>query len=154
MSFSAPLLVLLVLVISMGYPVQAGVNASLSPFVGYPILAALVNTTVASLALIVMAGLFRVPLPNLAGVGLAPWWAWTGGLLGATFVFSSLLLAPKLGAAAFVSIGVVGTMISSLLLDHFGLIGYRSIAVTPIRVIGVLLVIAGMLLLQLKPAQT
>lgn len=153
MSVSAPLLVLLVLVIAMGVPVQAGVNASLAPFMGHPILAALTNTTVASLALIVVAVLFRVPLPSLTALSFAPWWAWTGGFLGATFVISALTLAPKLGAAAYVSTGVVGTMISSLLLDHYGLIGFKPIAITPIRVIGVLLVIAGMMLLQLKPTE-
>ncbi len=153
MAISATYLVLLVLVISMGYPVQAGANGTLAQYLGHPLLAALTNTVVASLALVVMAIVFRAPLPSFTGIALAPWWAWTGGLLGATFVFSALTLAPKLGAAAFVATGVVGTMISSLLLDHFGLIGYRPIAITPSRVLGTLLVIAGMVLLQWKPAE-
>ncbi|NQV43324.1 MAG: DMT family transporter [Rhodospirillales bacterium] len=152
MTVGATVLVMLVFVIAMGYPIQAGVNGTLAQYLGHPLLAALTNTTVASLALIVMVVLFRVPLPALANVTFAPWWAWTGGLLGATFVFSALTLAPKLGAAVFVSTGVVGTMISSLLLDHFGLIGYRPVAITPVRIMGVALVIAGMLLLQWKPS--
>ncbi len=151
MAVGTTVLVLLVLVIAMGYPVQAGVNGTLSHYLGHPLLAALTNTVVASLALLVMVVLFRVPLPSITGATFAPWWAWTGGLLGATFVFSSLTLAPKLGAAVFVSTGVVGTMISSLLLDHFGLVGYRPIAITPVRILGVCLVISGMLLLQIKP---
>ncbi len=154
MTFGATYLVLLVLVVSMGSPIQAGVNGTLAQYLGHPLLAALTNTVVASVALVVMAVLFRAPLPSLTGIALAPWWAWTGGLLGATFVFSSLTLAPKLGAASFIATGIVGTMVSSLALDHFGLIGYRPIAITPIRVLGVALVIAGMILLQWKPANS
>jgi len=76
----------------------------------------------------------------------------TGGLLGATFVFTSLFIAPKLGAAVYVSTGVAGTMISSLILDHYGLIGFKPVAVTPVRALGAVLVIGGMLMLQWKPA--
>lgn len=154
MAFGMTFLVFVVLGISMGYPVQAGVNSTLAQYLGHPLLAALTNTVVASLALVVMAVVFRTPLPGMAGITLAPWWAWTGGLLGATFVFSALTLAPKLGAASFVATGVVGTMVSSLVLDHLGLIGYRPIAVTPTRVFGAALVIAGMILLQWKPANS
>ncbi|MBC8238858.1 MAG: DMT family transporter [Alphaproteobacteria bacterium] len=61
-------------------------------------------------------------------------------------------LAPKHGAASFLATGVAWTMISSVLLDHFGLSGYRRIAITPNRVLGAILVIAGMVLLQWKSA--
>lgn len=141
---------LLMLAVSMAYPIQAGVNSTLAGYIGHPLLAALVNTSVATVALVVMCLIFRVPMPSFTGTAGAPWWAWTGGLLGATFVFSSLVLAPKLGAAGYVSTGVVGTVFASMLIDHFGLVGYRQEAVTPTRVLGAMLVITGMMLIQWK----
>ncbi|MEQ8665306.1 MAG: DMT family transporter [Rhodospirillales bacterium] len=141
---------ILVLAVSMAYPIQAGVNATLAGHVGHPLLAALVNTSVATIALVVVCLVARVPLPSIAAAGVAPWWAWTGGFLGATFVFSSLMLAPKLGAAGFVSTATVGTMLASLIIDQLGIVGYGKQAITPARVLGASLVIAGMLLIQWK----
>ena len=113
------------LLVGAGYPVQAGVKATIAQFHGHPLLAAFTNTSIASLVLLAAIIILRVPMPQVAGLATAPWWAWTGGVLGAFFVLSSLLLMPKLGAAAFASTTIVGTMVASLVIDHFGLIAYR-----------------------------
>ena len=94
--------------------------------------------------------ILRVPLPYVASLSAAPWWAWTGGCLGAFFVLSSLVLAPKLGAAAFVSTTIVGTMTASLVIDHFGLIAYRVQPITLLRLCGAVLVVTGMIMIQWK----
>jgi transporter family-2 protein len=105
-----------------------------------------VGGTILAVAVLVL----RVPVPPLASLSAAPWWAWTGGCLGAFFVLSALTLAPKLGAAAFVSTTIVGTMIASLLIDHFGLLAYRVQPVTALRLAGAALVVTGMIILQWK----
>lgn len=138
------------LMVGAGYPVQAGINATIAQFHGHPLLAALTNTTVASLILVVAIVVLRVPMPQVASLAAAPWWAWTGGLLGAFFVFSSLVLAPKLGAAAFVSTTIVGTMAASMIIDHFGLLAYRTQPITAQRLIGGALVVTGMMMIVLK----
>ncbi len=138
------------LMVGAGYPVQAGINATIAQFHGHPLLAALTNTTVASLILVVAIVVLRVPMPQVASLAAAPWWAWTGGLLGAFFVFSSLVLAPKLGAAAFVSTTIVGTMAASMIIDHFGLLAYRTQPITLQRLVGSALVVTGMMMIVLK----
>ena len=142
--------ILIALLAGAGYPVQAGVNATIAGFQGHPLLAAFTNTTVASLVLLAAILVLRVPVPQVAALTAAPWWAWTGGCLGAFFVLSSLVLAPKLGAAAFVSTTIVGTMAASLVIDHFGLIAYRPQPVTLLRLAGAALVVIGMLMIQWK----
>lgn len=142
--------VLIALLVGAGFPIQAGINATIAQYHGHPLLAALTNTTVASLVLLVVILVMRVPAPPLMALAGAPWWAWCGGLMGAFFVLSSLVLAPKLGAAAFVATTIVGTMTASLLIDHFGLLVYRPQPITGLRLIGALLVISGMLLINLK----
>ena len=148
MTLEAFALILIAMLVGGGYPIQAGVNATLAGFHGHPLLAALTNTAVASTVLVVVIVALQVPLPQAASLAKAPWWAWTGGLLGATFVFSSLVIAPKLGAAAFVSAGIVGTMATSLLIDHYGIIGYRPQPITWLRIFGAVLVVAGMVMLN------
>lgn len=144
------LLIVIALLVGAGYPVQAGVNATIAQFHGHPLYAALTNTMVASLALAVAILILRIPVPPIGNLVTAPLWAWTGGFLGAFFVLSSLVLAPKLGAAAFVSTTIVGTMAASLVIDHYGFLVYKVQPITALRVVGAILVVVGMLMIQWK----
>ena len=150
MALQTILFVLIALLVGAGYPVQAGVNATISLYHQHPLLAALTNTAVASLALLFTIAVLRVPAPQLTKLAAAPWWAWTGGILGAFFVLSSLVLAPKLGATAFVATTIVGTVVASLIIDHFGFLAYRVQPITALRLAGALMVVAGMFMVQWK----
>ncbi len=138
------------LMVGAGYPIQAGVNATISQYQGHPLLAAFTNTTVASLVLLVLIVAMRIPFPAMGQLVAAPFWAWGGGFLGAFFVFSSLVLAPKMGAAAYVSTTIVGTMTAALIIDHFGFLAYKPQAITLQRFVGAVMVIGGMFLIQWK----
>ena len=129
-------------------PTQAGVNSQLRTDLGHPVLAALASFVVGCVALVLLAVALRVPLPAGAVLSRAPWWHWTGGVLGALFVAATVVLAPRLGAAALTAALVAGQMLSSIVLDHFGWIGYPVQPVTVARVAGVVLVVAGVLLIQ------
>jgi len=142
--------IVVALLVGAGFPMQAGINATVAQHQGHPLLAAFTNTTVATLVLLAAILAFRVPWPSAKVMTAAPWWAWSGGALGAFFVLSSLVLAPKLGAAAFVATTIVGTMAASLLMDHYGVIGFRPQPITLLRLGGAVLVIAGMMMIQWK----
>ncbi len=150
MSLEVLFLILVALLVGAGGPIQAGVNATIAQYNGHPLTAAFTNTTVASLLLLILMLIARVPLPQVNSLAQAPWWAWTGGAFGAFFVFSALTIAPKLGAAAFIATTVAGAVVASLVIDHFGFIVYKEQPITTQRALGALLVIAGMLLVQWK----
>src|SRR5215210_8532471 len=139
---------LLALAAGVLLPVQAGLNAQLRSALGSPIAAAFISFLVGTIALTVATLLFRVSLP----VGRA--WAgthavqWSGGMIGALYVLAAVVLAPKLGAGTLVAAVVAGQMITSLLLDHYGLIGFPVHSLSSLRVIGAALVIAGVVLIQ------
>jgi transporter family-2 protein len=78
----------------------------------------------------------------------APWWNWIGGPLGALIVLAGAALAPKLGAAAFIAAVVAGQLICSLVLDHFGLMNLPQQGLTTGRIIGAVMVFAGVLLVK------
>jgi transporter family-2 protein len=128
-------------------PVQAGVNAQLRLGVGGPLPAALVSFVVGSVGLAAVLAALRVPVA-LGRAGSVPWWQWTGGLLGATYVASSIVLAPRLGAATLIASTVAGQMLASLVLDRFGWIGFHPHPLTVPRLVGALLVVAGVVLVQ------
>lgn len=129
-------------------PLQAGVNAQLARWVGHPVTASLISFAVGTLALFAYTAATRPPLPPLAAMAAAPWWVWAGGLFGSVFVTAAAAFAPRLGAATFISITIAGQVLVSILLDHFGAIGFAARPVTAPRLLGALLLIAGVLLVR------
>lgn len=95
--------------------------------------------------LIVMLAI-RPALPTATAIRSAPWWNWIGGPLGALIVLSGAALTPRMGAAAFIASVVGGQLICSLLLDHFGLMNLPQQDLSLSRVVGALMVFAGVLL--------
>lgn len=129
-------------------PFQAGFNASLRHFLGNPVLAAVTNFTVGWTLLVGYALASRAELPTLAAMGKAPWWIWTGGAMGATLVLSGVMLSHRLGAAAFMSCIILGQLSASVVADHFGLAGFAQHAVSPMRLAGIGLLLAGAYLIR------
>jgi transporter family-2 protein len=130
------------------FPLQAGINSQLRLFLGHPLLAALVSFSVGTLFLSVCPAAFGLSFPGWQALKLIPWWAWTGGLLGAFTVVSTVVLAPRLGAAAFIATIVAGQMTAAMLLDYLGLLGFRFHPITAWRLVGAGMVIGGVWLIQ------
>ncbi len=130
-------------------PFQFGINAQLADWLGSPLRATLVSFAVGTLALAaVMVAAYR-DWPPAARIGEAPWWVWVGGFLGAFYVLGSVVTAPKLGAATLVAMILAGQAIASLLVDHFGWVGFEENPVTPGRLAGMALVAAGVVAVRL-----
>ncbi|MEF2229800.1 MAG: DMT family transporter [Pseudodesulfovibrio sp.] len=139
--------VILALVAGAAMPLQAGINLRLRYSLGDPVFAALVSFAVGALALAAYSFATR-PVPTLAMASGAPWWAWTGGMLGAFFVTVTIVLAANLGAATSMAWLLAGQFAAALVLDHFGLVSYAVHGVSWQRVAGVALVVVGALLVN------
>src|SRR3954470_21912039 len=87
-------LLLLALAAGVLLPVQAGVNAQLRSVLGSPLAAGLVSFLVGSAGLALVTLVLRVPIPLRAAWAGSAWWQWTGGLIGAVYVLSIIVLAP------------------------------------------------------------
>lgn len=148
MSTSHHSLALIAVLMGCGMPLQAGINASMARFLGHPLLGAVTNTAVATLALAALLVVLPVTMPRLRLLADAPWWSWTGGLFGATFVVGALFLAPRMGASVYVSATIVGTMTASLLLDHFGLLAFEPAPMNLWKLAGAAMVVGGMMMIQ------
>ena len=114
---------------------------------GSPLLAAVVNFVVGLGALVlvsVASGARWAP----GSTSAVPAWAWFGGVLGALYVASTTVLGPRLGAAALLALTLAGQMAAALVVDHYGVIGFPQAPVTPVRLIGVVLLLAGVLLIM------
>jgi bacterial/archaeal transporter family-2 protein len=127
---------------------QAGINAQLARAVGHPILAATVSFLVGSVALLVCSWTVRGAWTGIAALAAAPWWVWTGGLLGAIFVVTIAWLAPTLGAATLLSVAIAGQMTFALVLDHYGLVGFPQRSMSAGRGVGVALLVVGVVMIR------
>ena len=125
---------------------QAGINTRLRTGLHDPILAALVSFVVGTAALTLLALARRTDLPTAVTIARIPWWAWTGGFLGAVYVAGVTVVAPRLGAATLTALVVAGQLAMALVLDHFGWVGFARRPIDLVRVAGVAMVLGGALL--------
>lgn len=130
-------------------PTQAGINAKLNIYTGSPVTASIVSFAAGTLTLIIFAVVTRAPLPAVGAFAGAPWWIWTGGILGAFYVASCVILANKVGAVSMLALILAGQIITSLFLDHYGLAGYQVQPVTMMKIIGIILIIAGVFFIRM-----
>jgi transporter family-2 protein len=133
-------------VVGAALVVQIGLNAALRVQFGSAAWAATVNFAIGTVGLVAFALATRAPTPTFAQATAVPWWAWFGGLLGAAYVASSTVLGPRLGAATFTALVVGAQMIASLVVDHYGLVGFPENPATLWRIAGAALIIVGVVL--------
>ncbi len=132
----------------MAAPTQFAINTQLRDVVGGPILAAALSFLVGTVALFATTAVLRRSVPELGPIAGAPWWMWTGGLLGAFFVCASIILTPRLGAATTVGVFLTGQVVASIAIDHFGLLGVPVQSASLPRIGGALLIVVGVAIVQ------
>ncbi len=129
-------------------PVQFGINAQLSSWLDSPVRAAFVSFLTGAIILAVAAALLFKPLPSGSRLGHAPWWVWIGGAFGAFYVVATIVAAPRLGAATVVAVIVAGQSLASVVVDHYGWIGFEPRHVSAGRLVGMALVGSGVALVR------
>ncbi|MBU3672501.1 MAG: DMT family transporter [Sinobacteraceae bacterium] len=131
--------IVLALLVGAGLVVQVSLNMALARSFGSAPAAALVNFLVGTVALTLFLFVLRQPWPERAQWESVPAWAWFGGLFGALYVATATFAGPRLGALLLLALTVAGQMVASIIVDHYGLLGFREQAVTASRLFGVLL---------------
>ena len=124
---------------------QAPINAGLGKATG-SMPAALVSFAVGSAALAVI-----VVLSGKAG-GLSStfdvsWYYLLGGFLGAIYVTNALIAVSVVGAGGVAAATITGQLTASVAIDRLGLFGLDQVPLTPERVVGVVLLLAGTVLI-------
>ena len=141
---NAWLAMLAVVLVGALLPLQGLVNARLGTGIHGPVAAAFVSFLIGTLMLGAWVLATRTPLTPEPGARF-PAWIWAGGAFGAIYVAVFTLLVPRIGAAGMICLAVLGQVSASLRLDHFGVLQAPRPADWS-RVLGALLVLAGVLL--------
>lgn len=131
---------------------QVGINGKLLHSLGSPVLTSFISFMVGTIGLgvtyVCTAFLGIQTVPSLQSLSLPNWWAWSGGILGAFYIFTVIFVAPKIGFANMFSLVVAGQIILAIVFDHFGVLGNQIHSVTALKSVGVTLLIAGVYLIQ------
>ena len=124
--------------------VQAPVNAGLGRATG-SLPAALVSFSVGSLALaaiVILSG----KAGGLSSTFDVSWYYLLGGFLGALYVLNALVAVSVIGAGGVAAATVFGQLTASVVIDRLGLFGLDQVPLSPERVIGIALLLAGTIL--------
>lgn len=142
------LLPILLVVLAGGMiALQAPTNVMLARAGGSPLLAALISFAVGTAALFA-AWLASGNRPAPAPFGALPWYAWIGGVYGATYVAIAAYAAPRIGLASLITLGIAGQIAMALWLDHHGALGLARAPVNGAKLLGAVLVVAGVVLVR------
>lgn len=128
--------------------IQASWNARLRLATGSPVLTTMISITVTLITFLLVWSSGLSPRGAVPSFNSTPKWAWFGGVCAAYYLLASLIALPKLGAAAVFSLVIAGQLIAAVVLDSTGAFGVPHIGLSPTRVLGVVLLLAGVLLIQ------
>lgn len=130
-------------------PVQAILNSRLGRQVGGSLMGVLMSFLVGTFCLLVANGLLNgKALLTVRPAATAPWYIWLGGFIGAIFLGYITWVNQRQGVGLTFIMVVCGQIFMALLLDHFGWLGTAQRSITPVQLVGVVLILGGIFLVR------
>lgn len=130
-----------------GIPLIGVLNGGIARSVGNPFAATAVMFAV---ALLVAAGI-TLPIygaPSLAQLRDVPVTSYAPGLLIGFYALSATIIIPRLGAASFIAFILIAQLVTSALVDQFGLFEMAKRPVDGLRLAGLVTIVAGIAIMQ------
>ena len=139
---------MMMLVVGMGIPVTAALNATLGTHIASPAAASAILFAVGFV--LTAAVLAFVGLPSAQAFSGVPLWSFAAALGVVFYVLSVTWSAPRIGVGNAIFFVLLGQLIAAATIDHFGLFGALKTTLTAKRAIGLLVMALGVYLAK-KP---
>lgn len=148
MKISAQLLLFIPLTLGIGIAltIQTAINSQLREYLNSPLQAALLSFLVGTILLAILVFFQPSEKPGFATFVQLPWYLWFGGFLGVYAISLSIYAAPRLGFLTLSGLIIFGQLVTSMVLDHFGLLGTEKTPVNWQRLLGGVVIFIGVLL--------
>ena len=132
---------------------QPAINSQLALGAGSPLKASFISFACGFALLLVICSIFKGHRENIVHIVTVrrPLWTWVGGLCGVICVVGQTYLVKTVGVGLLTILNIFGMLACSVLIDHFGLLGASRRPVTGKRALGLALVLAGIVLLNIRP---
>jgi transporter family-2 protein len=129
--------------------IQAPINAELARGLGSPLAAAAISFLAGAIAL----GVVTFIVTRTQGTSITwrepqAWLFVAGGLLGTVYVTTSILLIPRIGAAALIAFLITGQLIAGMVIDRVGFLGVAVREISLGRLAGAGLLIVGAVMVR------
>lgn len=131
-------------------PIQAATNTVFSRNIGNPVITGLMVFIIGSVGMLLFVLLSRSAFPSGQQLASAPAYSYVGGLIIATYVVLITTLVPRIGVGTSIGLIVTGQIICAVIIDHFGLFNVTVNPVSVTRIVGMVLMIAGVYLVMKK----
>jgi bacterial/archaeal transporter family-2 protein len=125
---------------------QAPINSELGRHVG-TFQAAFVSFAIGTIVLAVIAALARGGMGQIGEAKNVAWYYLSGGVLGAIYVTTVLVTVRELGAGPVVAATIAGQLSAGVVIDQYGWLGVEKEPITVAKIIGILLLAAGVYLI-------
>jgi bacterial/archaeal transporter family-2 protein len=129
-------------------PAQAGANAELRKTLGQAILPAISVYLSGLIGVALIQLIVREGWPGSDKFAHTPWWAWFGGALSIASTFAGITLAQRMGSGVFTGLSITASVVTSVVLDNFGWVGFKVHPVSWPRAAGCVLMVAGLWLVS------
>ncbi len=140
---------LMMLVVGMGIPVAAALNAGLGQHLQNSAAAATVLFGVGLVMTAVVLAFVGVP-PLASFSGTSPW-TYAAAVGVVLYILSVTWSAPRIGVGNAIFFVLLGQIVAAAAIDHFGLFGAAKTTITLQRAIGLVVMALGVYLAK-KPA--
>ncbi|MDQ3859748.1 MAG: DMT family transporter [Actinomycetota bacterium] len=142
MGTGSALAVLVCVMAGLGGGVQAAVMGRFGERIG--VIEAVTFSSLVTTALALAVLLAARQTASTLGDGFrVPAWMWLGGVMSGLIVFAIALSPPRIGTTTTVSLVIAGNLIAAAVIDRFGLFGLERIGLSPLRVLGLVLLALG-----------
>ena len=136
------------LIAGLSFVMQQIVNTNLKSGLSSPLWAAFVSYAGGTLLVALLLLVMQQGVPSRQAIASTSWPSWLGGAFGLIYVLASIALLPRVGAATSIALIVAGQMLTSVTFDHFGILGLTKHPIGAIRVVGAVLLLAGVVLIR------
>ncbi len=134
-------------------PIMAVLNSRLGLAMGEPLHASVILFVVGLVACVIISLFLTGSIPDFSRLTSVQPLEFAGGLIVGFYVISATLLAPRFGVGNFILFAVAAQIISSALIDHFGLFGAIIRPVNLVRLGGISLLLIGLAITQIANAK-
>lgn len=135
-------LISLILVIGFVLTLHLAMNAQVGVIVKNPRMGNALFWTIGAITAIII-GLTGWDPGFFSQLKAVPFWLLTAGIMGGALVFGIAWTMPRLGAGTAFVLLIAGQVISGMVFSHYGLLGSPVEPVSMIKIMGVILLVAG-----------
>jgi transporter family-2 protein len=131
-----------------GIPLIGVLNSGIARSVGNPFAATAIMFAIA-MSVALGTTLLMFGFPTVSELRSAPPVGYTAGLLIGFYALSATVIIPRFGAASFIAFILIAQLLTSAIVDQFGLFGMTRRPVDAMKLVGLIIIATGIAIMEL-----